>query len=499
MRHLTSTIVVLLICGIIGCQQAAEEQQSRSPIYDESADARLDIETAIDEASRDGKHILLMFGGNWCGWCHALHGLFQSDQEVCRLLKESYVLVMVDVGNRDKNLDLDERYGNPYRHGFPVLVVLDGKGRQLATRETGGLERQDGDRGHDPDKVLAFLQRWAPPRSSAFASGEWQAISSPTQAGLRGLCVCGDAAWASGGSGTFLHTIDHGRSWQAGTVAGAEALDFRDVHCWDQERAILLSAGSPAAIYKTEDGGTTWRRTFFDDSPQIFFNGMAYWDDSNGIAVGDPIDGKFVVITTVDGGESWRALPPENLPPALAGEANFAASGTCLAVYGTDMVWFGTGGPTARVFRSTDHGATWSVAETPLRSGESSQGVFSLYFSDDQNGIAVGGDFQDIGNPLDNAALTSDGGATWSVAPAPPAGFRECVVPVSRQTPWLLMAVGPSGADVSFDHGRTWNAAGALALHAAAFTTDGSRGWAVGAGGQVATWMIQETSPEPSR
>jgi photosystem II stability/assembly factor-like uncharacterized protein len=488
----------MILLGVVcGCQQAAEEQQPRTPIYDESADARLDIEAAVVETARDGKHVLLMFGGNWCGWCHALHGLLQSHQEISRLLEQSYALVMVDVGNRDKNLDLDESYGNPYRHGFPVLVVLDGEGRQLAIRETGGLERQDGGRGHDPDKVLAFLQRWAPPSpiTSTIVSGDWQPASSPTQASLRGLCVCSDTAWASGSGGTYLHTVDLGRSWQAGTVAGAEPLDFRDVHCWDQKQAILLSAGSPAAIYKTEDAGVTWRRTFFDESPQIFFNSMAFWDDSNGIAVGDPIDGKFVVILTDDGGESWQALSPENLPPALAGEANFAASGTCLAVHGTDMVWFGTGGPAARVFRSSDRGATWSVAETPLRNGESSQGVFSLYFSDDQNGIAVGGDYQDVGNQLDNAAITSDGGASWSAVPSPPTGFRECVVPMSQQTPWLLMAVGPSGTDISFDNGRTWNGAGAPAVHAAAFTADGSRGWAVGADGLVATWA----TPEPLR
>jgi thioredoxin-related protein len=233
MKRLTVVVAMILLAVVSGCQQSTDEQQARSPIYDESADARQDIEAAIAEASRNGKHILLMFGGNWCGWCHALHGLFQSHQEISRLLEQRYVLVMVDVGNRDKNLDLDERYGNPYRHGFPVLVVLDAEGRQLAVRETGGLERQDGGRGHDPDKVLSFLERWAPsPTTSAAVAGEWRTVDSPTQASLRGLCLAGsDAAWASGSDGSWhatnatdLHTVAFSADGSRGLAVGADGL-----------------------------------------------------------------------------------------------------------------------------------------------------------------------------------------------------------------------------------------------------------------------------------
>jgi thioredoxin-related protein len=167
MKHVPCTlrlsIGLVILCGLLGCGQDAPpaSPSPRPAIYDEAADARQDIQQAIADAGRDGKHILLMFGGNWCGWCHALHGLFQSDQAINELLAESYILVMVDVGKRDKNLDLNEQYGNPYQHGFPVLVVLDGEGTQLTTQETGSLEKQGG--GHDPDKVLAFLQQWQPP------------------------------------------------------------------------------------------------------------------------------------------------------------------------------------------------------------------------------------------------------------------------------------------------------------------------------------------------
>ena len=133
-------ILLAMLGGLSGCAQDRV-------LYDETADARQDIQRAITEAGRDGKHILLMFGGNWCGWCSALHHLFQSDPAINEVLTRSYVLVMVDVGRADKNLDLNERYGNPYQHGFPVLVVLDGAGVTAAVhRPAGGrslIERQN--------------------------------------------------------------------------------------------------------------------------------------------------------------------------------------------------------------------------------------------------------------------------------------------------------------------------------------------------------------------
>ena len=157
---------ILIFLIVFNCQQKKEAPRAveRLEIYDEAADAGQDIQTAIGRASQEGKHILLMFGGNWCIWCHRLHNLMETDESIRHFLQEHYVLVMVDVGKRDKNLDLNEKYGNPYQHGFPVLVVLDEKGAQLTTQETGSLEKpsQEEDKGHDPEKVMAFLEKWAP-------------------------------------------------------------------------------------------------------------------------------------------------------------------------------------------------------------------------------------------------------------------------------------------------------------------------------------------------
>jgi len=167
-RFVPVYIVVCLVFSIfLSCQQdnKASITTENSDIYDETADAKQDIRLAVEKAADEGKHVLLMFGGNWCIWCHRLHRLFNENKTIHDFLQQKYILVMIDVGKRDKYLDLNEQYGNPYQHGFPVLVVLDNQGNQLTTQETGSLEKptQEGvEKGHDPEKVLGFLQQWAP-------------------------------------------------------------------------------------------------------------------------------------------------------------------------------------------------------------------------------------------------------------------------------------------------------------------------------------------------
>jgi thiol:disulfide interchange protein len=132
-------------------------KSSRPAIYDESADGKKQIADALAIARRENKRVLLQFGANWCGWCHKLHELFQTDPQIAARLKAAYVVVLIDI-NKGHNDDTDKRYGNPTRFGLPVLVVLDSSGKALTTQDTGKLEEGD---HHDPKKVLAFLNQWA--------------------------------------------------------------------------------------------------------------------------------------------------------------------------------------------------------------------------------------------------------------------------------------------------------------------------------------------------
>ncbi len=145
---------------------AAPEYPARGPdIYDPAADGFALVRAAQDQARAGHQRVLLDFGANWCPWCHALHRLFTTEDRIRRRLASGFVVVMIDVNRRHgpaRNAALNERYGNPVRFGLPVLVVLDADGRPLVTQETGSLEMGDGTEAHDPAKVLAFLEKWAP-------------------------------------------------------------------------------------------------------------------------------------------------------------------------------------------------------------------------------------------------------------------------------------------------------------------------------------------------
>jgi photosystem II stability/assembly factor-like uncharacterized protein len=215
---------------------------------------------------------------------------------------------------------------------------------------------------------------------------------------------------------------------------------------------------------------------------------MAFWDRRRGIAVSDPVEGRFLVIKTEDGGLTWAETDAAGMPPALEGEGGFAASGTCVAVGGRSDAWFGTGGTSgARVFRSRNGGRTWAVAPTPLASGKAA-GVFSLNFWNVRSGATVGGDYTKEQEAEGNSALTYDGGRTWQVVDGPvrPGGYRSCVAYVPGTRGRMLLAVGPAGSDYSTNGGAAWKRLGAEGFHAVSVSPQGDAAWAVGENGSVA-------------
>lgn len=324
---------------------------------------------------------------------------------------------------------------------------------------------------------------------------QWQSQTSGATASLRGVSAVNDrVAWASGTKGTFLRTVDGGKTWQAGTVAGAEELDFRDVQAFDARTAYLLSIGNGelSRIYKTTDGGEHWTMQFKNTQPDGFLDAMAFWDARHGIAMSDPVNGRFMLFTTDNGGAAWNPVPSEGIPPALPGEAAFAASGTCIAVEGKNNVWFATGGGAARVFRSADRGRSWSVAATPILSGIESAGIFSIAFRDANHGIVVGGDYRKPNDADRNAAITTDGGRTWQLLEgSKPAGFRSCVAWTRSRQGLALIAVGTSGSEYSLNHGRDWIKLDQENYNSASFAAAGV-GWAVGPNGRVAKFKWEQ-------
>lgn len=291
------------------------------------------------------------------------------------------------------------------------------------------------------------------PAAARAPQAVWTMQASGVTVRLRGVsAVSARVAWASGADGTILRTLDGGATWQRRPVPGAEALDFRDIDAFDERIAYALSIGPGDAsrIYKTIDGGASWQPPFVNTDPKAFLDAMAFWSPERGVAISDAVDGGHVILQTRDGGRAWARVPSSGLPPALPGEGAFAASGTNVATWGRDHVWIATNAPgadpvagTSRVLRSSDGGRTWAVSTTPLPAGPSA-GIFSIAFRDARHGVIVGGDYKKEGEAVDNAAVTTDGGATWTLVRRAQglSGFRSVVA-------WLPRAASASPSSAS--------------------------------------------------
>ncbi len=312
----------------------------------------------------------------------------------------------------------------------------------------------------------------------------WTMQTSGVNVRLRGVSAVSErVAWASGANSTVLRTIDSGATWQKLTVT-SEALDFRDVDAVDAQTACILSIGNgPASrIYKTTDAGKTWTLQFKAEEEKAFLDAMSFWDAKHGIVFGDSIDRQFYVLTTSNGGSNWSRVPATNLPAALENEGAFAASGTNIAVFGKTHAWIGTGAAAkARVLRTSDAGRSWQVADTPLAAGPSA-GIFSIAFRDAKHGVVAGGDYRKEQEAVDNLAVTSDGGVTWTLVKGL-SGFRSVVTYVPGTK--TLVALGPAGGDYSTDDGRTWTPIDGSGFDTFSFVPRKSIGWGAGNKGVI--------------
>lgn len=324
--------------------------------------------------------------------------------------------------------------------------------------------------------------------ASDSSSSWWSVKTSDVDSNLRGVsfvlhnAVSEDATvWASGSNGVILRSTDTGKSWTRMHIPKANSLDFRGVKAFDDNVAYVMASGEgeKSAIYKTSDGGQTWALQYSDARQSFFLDALVCSDKTHCFALSDPIDGKFLLLATEDG-RHWRELPRDKMPAALPNEGCFAASNSAVLLDG-DELYFGTGGPAARVFHSPDRGQTWSVTETPILSGKASAGIFSLA-NDGKTIVAVGGDYQNPKLAQRNAALSTDGGKTWRLADTPPAGYRSAVANCSTG----FVAVGLNGSEFASDNSH-WRSIDERPFNAVAASL--GEAWAVGPNGTVARFL----------
>ena len=301
--------------------------------------------------------------------------------------------------------------------------------------------------------------------------------------------------WASGRGGTFLRTVDGGTTWTAGVVPGAEAEQFRDVQGVNENIAYLQSIGdipSDFKIYKTTDGGANWKLQFQNQNPSAFYDCFAFWTPTRGISHSDSVSGVFPDLRTTDG-KTWQSISA-NMPPALSGEASFAASGTCVATQGEQNAWIATGGSTiARILATRDRGNTWNAYSTPLVSSPSA-GAFTVDFRDSQHGIVGGGDLDPTDPTNARTAVSSDGGQTWTLTNPPPVTGAIFGLAYVRNNDGdqgginghaVVVTANTGGAAWTSDEGKTWFTLPSVTGYwAVAFATP-KAGWLVGTGGTI--------------
>lgn len=311
----------------------------------------------------------------------------------------------------------------------------------------------------------------------------WKEFETPVKASLRGLSpVSAKICWASGSGGTWLKTIDGGLTWEYGVIAGLDSVDFRSIQAFDKNTAVVASAGQPAVIYETSDGGRSWQKKH-QEGERAFFDGISFSGKKSGYVIGDPVGGKWMILKTDDGGQTWSSL--DSLPDAEIGEAAFAASASSLIATKKGLI-FGTGGSASNLYFYDFAVSSWHKLKTPMLQGEPSQGVFAITQTS-AGLIAVGGDYTKLEDRDRHVFIYGEG--YFDSATTTPSGYRSGVA--YRHKGKLTIAVGPSGSDFSKDGGRNWQNFSPIGFHAVKISGDQDAIWASGSDGRIGLLMEQ--------
>jgi photosystem II stability/assembly factor-like uncharacterized protein len=232
-------------------------------------------------------------------------------------------------------------------------------------------------------------------------------------------------------------------------------LEFRSI-AQTKNYIYILSVGNPALLYKINKQDLSYKLVYRENHEKVFYDAIHFINNLKGIAIGDPTEDTFSIITTLDGGSTWNKIPNSSLPKLAIGEAAFAASNSNIGVKG-NRIFLVSGGTKSRLFVSDDFCKTWQVYETPIIQGQSMTGIFSADFLDEKTGIIVGGNYESQTDNSNNKAITFDGGQTWKlIAVKQGFGYASCVQFVPNTNGKSIMSVGTTGIYSSINQGENW-------------------------------------------
>lgn len=291
---------------------------------------------------------------------------------------------------------------------------------------------------------------------------EWISQSSGFPVPARGInymsAVDSNIVWASafdnnmptGACSDFTRTINGGNNWIHGVVNNTQGLASAMIFGMSSTKAYIamykVNGTKPQGIYVTTDGGTTWTRqtTALYSNSASFPDCVHFFNNNEGWALGDPINGEFEIYTTTDGGTNWVAVPGSNIPNPLSGE--FGIVGYYSAVH--DSLWFGTN--LGRVYHSTDKGHTWTVSTVTALNGK----YIKPSFRTGMHGLVQDKDNGTTGTICE----TFDGGQTWTLVTSTGTIYSTDLsyVPNTPNTWVSTGSNGTNGSSYSFNGGHTW-------------------------------------------
>ena len=273
---------------------------------------------------------------------------------------------------------------------------------------------------------------------------------------IRAIMIDDHRVWYAGNKGKYGYVgLDGDNAFSSRITIGTVLPEFRSI-AKTAKNIFIASIGNPGIVYSISKDGHTVKPIYREENEKVFYDSMQFWNDKEGIAMGDPTENCLSVIISRDGGTTWEKKKCSDLPALTNGEAAFAASNTNLIVKGKHT-WMVSGGINSRVFYSADKGKSWKVYATPIVKGKSMTGIFTADFYDKDNGIIAGGDYELPESNEANKAITSDGGKTWKlIADKQAFGYTSCIQYVPDSNARQIVSIGASGLQYSSDSGQTW-------------------------------------------
>ena len=273
---------------------------------------------------------------------------------------------------------------------------------------------------------------------------------------IRAILVEKDKLWYAADKNRFgYYDLKTAKHFEKSIFNVNNKLEFRSI-AQTTSSIFIANVGNPAYIFKINKKDLKPEIIYNETHEKVFYDSMNFWNNKEGIVIGDPIENCLSILITRNGGTSWQKIPCDKLPKTVEGEAAFAASNTNIIVKGSNT-WLVSGGIKSRVFFSPDKGNSWQVFETPIVQGKQMTGIFTADFYSDKIGFVAGGNYEILNQNFQNKAITTDGGKTWNlIAENQGFGYASCVQFVPKGTGKKIVSVGASGLQYSSDGGNNW-------------------------------------------